>query len=172
MLLQQKNAKKGPIYQSATISTSLPDLLALNDHVHQVGQPDSLVEYQHYMRINGYVWSVTPVEGEVGQRLQFQQPFECSHDFDSDLDIPRLDGVPRLGGWPGQLRLGHWGTQHQHDELQCNLFITIIIVGIIIMIYMYTGPGEAEHELRRLGKECSTPDGRHSCHCCRKGQSS
>jgi len=30
-----------------------------------VGQPDSLVEYQHYMRINGYVWSVTPVEGEI-----------------------------------------------------------------------------------------------------------
>ena len=71
----KKMHKKGPIYQSATISTSLPDLLALNDHVHQVGQPDSLVEYQHYMRINGYVWSVTPVEGEVGQRLQFQQPF-------------------------------------------------------------------------------------------------
>ena len=71
----KKMQKKGPIYQSATISTSLPDLLALNDHVHQVGQPDSLVEYQHYMRINGYVWSATPVEGEVGQRLQFQQPF-------------------------------------------------------------------------------------------------
>jgi len=30
-----------------------------------VGQPDILVEYQHYMRINGYVWSVTPVEGEI-----------------------------------------------------------------------------------------------------------
>ena len=43
--------------------------------MNQIGQPDSLVEYQHYMRINGYVWSATPVEGEVGQRLQFQQPF-------------------------------------------------------------------------------------------------
>ena len=32
---------------------------------HQIGQPDGLVEYQNYMRINGYVWSVTPVEGEV-----------------------------------------------------------------------------------------------------------
>ena len=31
----------------------------------QIGQPDGLVEYQNYMRINGYVWSVTPVEGEV-----------------------------------------------------------------------------------------------------------
>jgi len=31
-----------------------------------VGQPDSLVEYQHFMRINGYVWSVTPVEGRSG----------------------------------------------------------------------------------------------------------
>ena len=32
---------------------------------HQIGQPDGLVEYQNYMRINGYVWSVTPVDGEV-----------------------------------------------------------------------------------------------------------
>ena len=39
--------------------------------MNQIGQPDSLVEYQHYMRINGYVWSVTPVEGEVGFGIEF-----------------------------------------------------------------------------------------------------
>ena len=39
--------------------------------MNQIGQPDSLVEYQHYMRVNGYVWSVTPVEGEVGFGIEF-----------------------------------------------------------------------------------------------------
>ena len=37
-------------------------------------------------------------------------------------------------------------------------------------IHAYTGPGAAEHKLCSLGKECSTPDGWHCCHCCWKGQ--
>ena len=95
--------------------------------MYQVGQPESLVEYQHYMRINGYVWSVTPVEGEVGQ-CRPKTTLQSPHTFDADLDFSRLDGVPRLGGRSGQLRLGHWSPQHQHDELQCNLCIKIIIM--------------------------------------------
>ena len=90
----------------------------------QIGQPDGLVEYQNYMRINGYVWSVTPVEGEVCLIITiivvvlFLVLSSLSYDdFVQDLDLPRLDRLPRLGRRTRQLRLGHRSAQLQHDEL-------------------------------------------------------
>ena len=80
----------------------------------QVGIKNNLVEYQHYMRINGYVWSVTPVEGEVVHHNpnSIMSSKSCLHDSDSDLDLSRLDRLPRLGGWSRQLCLGYRSAQH------------------------------------------------------------